>query len=65
MPPIPSARIMMQVKKNQQTLSIDSKEKDIKPVTPTIQATKIPANVKVKMPQNVQFFHQGQIKGKH
>lgn len=62
-PPMPSARILMRVKKvTPQPVISEPKEKEPVKPAPTIQATKIPANVKVKMPQNVQFFHQGQIK---
>lgn len=69
MPPMPSARILMRVKKSAPQPPVsEPKEKEKEPVKPPttsaiIQTSKIPSNVKVKMPQNVQFFHQGQIKG--
>lgn len=62
MPPVPSNRIMMKVKKAQ-TQAAEQKEKET-PNTSTTATTKL-GNVKVKIPQNVQFVHhQGQIKGR-
>lgn len=70
MPPVPSARIMMRVRRIQnlqEPNGNETKEKEVaKPPITTIQTTtKIGANMKVKMPQNMQFFHQGQIKGRY